>query len=302
MIESKEILLNKLAILEVRIGRIKNFFPEKRSKIKVYEKEIEEIKVLLEKLSKDELPRSFEVEWTDIQFWNGYIRVLIYGTPSKEIPFSKSKRSFEFIKPSFHLYDLKPLEITMLKDDIQSIKNINEIDSALALLNVQDDVCDFFNDGNPERVRNIQTKLDGIPNKEIVRFYKLNKRNVYLRELSEKQSIKFKIVPVVEACYGPVFDTLSQDSFIFTFNTGAKVFLVWESLSTDKATYIFGSNFENYNHDIQRLFDYISSDRKRKRSSITANRAQNPLKFLNRAIHTNLPAWLSTLRMTMKNK
>ena len=79
-----------------------------------------------------------------------------------------------------------------------------------------------------------------------------------MRYLVEKQSPDFRYIPIYEKSLD------EEDAFLFTLN-GSRLFIVWENINEDTATYVFPVTKSSYNKVIQAIYDYASSDVEYKR-------------------------------------
>lgn len=77
--------------------------------------------------------------------------------------------------------------------------------------------------------------------------------------------------------------------------------VIWESTAINRATYIFKTSVDTYYQDVQRIFDFIASEQKRKRSKLRKSIGwKNPLKNIGVAQHEGLKAWIAKINSIVK--
>src|SRR5690606_34711632 len=107
----------------------------------------------------------------------------------------------------------------------------------------------------------------------------------------------YPIIPVME--YYTLFSTkkIIRDSFLFTTEYDSHFYIIWESTEERKATYVFKSKRENYDDERQRIFDYISTTQKRKRTRLKkgVDDEQSSIKTYATINHTDIDIWVKKL-------
>ena len=201
----------------------------------------------IENLTQDEVVETIEVDWYHVNFGNGvlYLDVgkrspLICGCP-------QSKTAFNLFQMAF-VARLEPLKVVVhTKRDAELVKT-PEIEDVFQYLEIKNDL----------RLGIASRRVD------LLNFFKNSKsrfyerllpkdRGPFIRYLVEKQSPDYRYIPVYEKSLD------AEDAFLFTL-CGSRMFIVWENINEDTATYVFPVNQGSYNKVIQGIYDYASSD------------------------------------------
>ncbi|MBL7846235.1 MAG: hypothetical protein JNL40_02110 [Cyclobacteriaceae bacterium] len=244
---------------------------------------------------------TLECDWNCVIFQDGFIQVYVRPFKRWEKKIQESRRSFELIKPAFQRFNTEHLRLRVENNEIKDIENIDDFKKTLLFLSIQNDVNQFFQLPDSRLIASIGGSLRRVTNKQIIDFYNLHNRGFYMDYLCKKHDEYFKIVPVVETHSDHRSGILAEDGFIFTRRKGSSLFFVWESTLQNRATFIFRTTPTHHQVDLQRVFDFISSNRERKRSIIReASYKPNPLGAIGRVIHSNHPSWQVSMSKIMK--
>jgi|GEM_PF-2731966 len=232
-----------------------------------------------------------EIGWNCVIFKDGFIQVFVKPYPKWEKLIPESRSSFELIKPVFSKFSIDPICLKVVNRAIREIVNLDEFKKVIAFLSIQDAVGAFLEEPDVRRFRSINHSLERVTNSQIIDFYKLRGRNSYYKYLCDKQDTQHKIVPVVESHPNALFGLIAEDGFIFTREKNG-LFFVWESSLPNRATFVFKTSPKSYTIDLQRLFDFISSNQKKKRTKIrNSTYNYNPLGTIGRVTHSNRATW-----------
>jgi hypothetical protein len=232
------------------------------------------------------------VSWERVRFEDGRIRVSINHHLSESYTFLGSRKSYELLKPLILRADLNPLLVTIHGNKIISISNLQEVNSLIEIMSVQDAVNNYFIDFDFEYIRQVLSGQRSISNKELSLFFKLKERSESLSFLCDLQSANYKLVPAAESVIQNQH-LVSEDTFIFTVEGVECNYIIWESAHRNRATYIFKTFECTYIEDVHRLFDFISSNqnckRRKLRSSLTS--LERPFKSFAVLNHTSSEEW-----------
>lgn len=257
---------DKIEILkkELRIGIHKNGdnYISQRNFYELSEKEkslYDEMKIIKKRMKSI---CKFYVSWSIVNFHNGYMEITFEDFGSEMVNCPESKESFNLIKINI-IKKMKPIKV------IWSRKNRNlvildkvQLDNVLLYLSIKEELS---SKASPS-FHTVKSFSDAINNQKAF-FTSFFDKSLYLEYWANRQSMKYKIVPVIEKRWnGSSFDC--EDAFLFTVEVARSVFIIWESVSNERATYLFKSSKEDYLADAQAIFDYASASIRRKRKML----------------------------------
>lgn len=116
-------------------------------------------------------------------------------------------------------------------------------------------------------------------------------KSEYFEFLCDLQISSLPVIPVAEKCLS------RPDSFLFTYRSdNDKVFIIWESVQSGLATYIFEVKPELYPESLSRIYDYVSSELTTKRIYLRNNISNDYLAENGKPIeHTTISEWKTRL-------
>lgn len=264
-------------------------------------------KYLLEELKKLEglreslmHPKLFnlKVDWSNIYFENKQISIKSGNIFTEKYYFEFSRSSFEILKPFIIAHKLKPLKVKICNNKIVSISNLEEVLNVFRILTLKNESFLYVNDHKSASFRKIILQLKDIDNKHILEFYRIIEHSEYLQFLCTMQSKEYKIIPATELIISNQKIISEDDAFLFTINTRTKMFIIWESVLINKATYIFKTNASNYFQDLQFIYDFIVSDNNKKRFKlgVLIKEKENRFNLVYKLIHSTKEEWISKIQ------
>jgi hypothetical protein len=179
------------------------------------------------------------IAWKNIMFDNGSIIISIENSFRQSFPLINSRKSFELLKPYFTKFSVPDIKATIYNGKIHSITNHEEVLNFLNLLSIQEEFSKSLFPGEINFYR-INSNYKKIKNSDISQLYKLKEKSEYLKMLCELQSENFKIIPISEFSVSNLKGQIISDSFLFTIERQGILFLIWESIEINKATYVLG--------------------------------------------------------------
>lgn len=281
-------LLSKLRDLENRFEALKSLnaideISRKEEKIndllnsiKLFEKkEIISDKTSL--TSSSNLESKF-LEWGDINFFDGYVEIKI-NQHYRKFRVEQSKRYLEKIKHYYSFKNVPKLKIIISAVEIKEIKNIEVLFYHIDFLTIvgHSFKTESFDISKLKKYTRTYFKLH-------LSFVFANESLKFLCEICDEN---FPIIPMPEVIINNNKTKVIHDSFLF--KCGNK--LIWESLETSKASYVF--EVENFDESAQQLFDYIAneSNSNKRQTLIRSYELKRSLKFYNRIYHNELFEW-----------
>lgn len=284
--------LNKKTLRKVKKGKppVKVGIPYHLRKF--YDEEISKLEKQKEFLLKQkEITK--EIEWNDIYFDNYFIYFKINKILSEPYQCLNSRKSLEFLKPYFLKRNFAPISITVIGNKIISIKNLDQIDSIINILTIQDIIRNSYNESSFSNVNEVFNHIQKVTNQNLLYYFNIKDKSKYLEYLCDIQDINYKIIPVTEILFNKDTIFLEEDTFLFTLSTESVIYIVWESTSLNRATYAFLTNEIEYSRDIRNIFGYIISERSRKRSDlkISINTIDNQFNCVGSINHAEFDSW-----------
>jgi len=234
-----------------------------------------------------------EIPWTLIHFQDGFIIINLPNSISVDVSLPISRKSFNYIKKRIQTR-LNPLRISWNKYEalVLDTEYFNEI---LHYLKCKDELELLIENENTNNSFKLYHNI--IPQKLSTIYFPKDKTE-YLNYFCEIQSEMYKIIPVQEICNNNI-----EDSFLFTIEKGNNIYIVWENINPNRATYIFQSTRIKYVNDLQFIFDYLISDIKAKRENLhKRNIFKDKFGDYNIYNHTDVHIWKSKIEATFNNR
>lgn len=284
--------LNKKTLRKVKKGQPKRQVGIPIHLRKFYEEEISKLEKQKHFLQKQKRIKK-KINWANVCFEDFHIRIFINNSFSEPYQFANSRKSLEFLKPYIIKRKLKPITVLMIGNKVDSIENLEELDNVINILSMQDEISNYLNDFTSSSFDKILLKIRNVTNKNLLDFFKIKDRSIYLNYLCTIQNDNYKIVPATEILSNNDFIITEEDTFLFTFTKKDTAFIIWESTSLNRATYIFNADKNNYQREIQIIFEFIISERNRKRSDLrlSINSNENPFKCITSINHNEFDSW-----------
>lgn len=256
-------------------------------------KKLENLKASITNLKVYEL----EIEWNNVFFENNKIKVKYGNVYSDEYYFELSRSSFEILKPFILIQRLKPLKVKIYGNKIISISNLTDILNVFKILTLKSEIYIYFNQEQSKSFNKITSLIHKLENKDIIDFYRILEHNNYLEYLCQKQSEDYKIIPATELVVSNQNIISEDDAFLFTINNKQKLYIIWESILINKATYIFETNKINYLEDLHFIFDFIASDNDKKRFKLGAliKDKDNKFNLVYKLRHSTKEEWINKI-------
>lgn len=244
--------------------------------IKLFEKN-ENIPDKTSTLGSSNLESTF-FEWGDINFFDRYVEIKI-NQYYRKFRVEQSKRYLDKIKHYYSFKNVPKLEIVISESEIKEIKNIEVLFYHIDFLTIVGHNCETesFDISKLKKYTKTYFRLH-LP------FVFTNDSIKFLCEICDEN---FPIIPMPELVINNNKTKIIHDSFLF--KCGNK--LIWESLETSKASYIF--ELENFDENAQQLFDYIANENNtnKRQSLIRSYELKRSLKFYNRLYHNEFFEW-----------
>ena len=259
--------------------------------------ELKKFEILREHIANPQL-NDIEVTWNNVFFENNYI-IIKYGNIFTEKYFFESARSsFEVLKPYIIARKLIPLNVTVDNNKIILISNLEEVLSVFKILTLKKEIDLYVNEDKSTSFKKIISQIKNLENKQIIDFYRITKHSDYLDYLCQIQSKYYKIIPATELVISNQQIISEDDAFLFTINTKTKMFIIWESILINKATYIFETTTVNYFENLQSIFDFIVSDNNKKRFKlgVLIKEQENKFNLVYKLIHNTKEEWIDKIQ------
>lgn len=179
-----------------------------------------------------------EVNWEDVLFDDFFITFRINNSYTEPFSYAHSRKSLEFLKPYILKRKLHPVIVTLLGYKIISINNLEELDQIFEILSYQGEIKNYLNDFTSSSIEKVFSKIKHVSNSTLLNFYRLNEKGQYLGYLCTLQSEEYKIIPVTEI-FSKDDSIIQEDTFLFTIKVEDSIYIIWESTSLSRATYLF---------------------------------------------------------------
>lgn len=206
----------------------------------------------LDEMIPDEILDTFEVGWDKVVFQDGRILLDIGREKKLACPLYQSRQTYNLFREAF-IQRVPPLQVRIHSKLGPEIVKTPEFDEVFEYLQIRDDI----------RLGIFSRRMDlaKFLVKSKVNFqdtFLTKDRGPYIQFLVEKQSPDYRFIPVFEKALD------REDAFLFTLR-GSKLFIVWENINENTATYVFPVGKESYEKVLQAIYDYASSETDYKR-------------------------------------
>ncbi len=204
--------------------------------------------LLLFSFEDDKVVLEQDVPWDEVVFKDGGLLINANSEKNLYLPCTESKEVFNHFNYAF-TERIPPLRIRLHSKNPIEIVRTPELDEIFRFLTIQNDIRlgNFFKHKELYDLI-VHSKTD------FHQSFLPKDRTPYFQYLVEKQSPDHRYVPMFET------DGDSEDSFLFTIQGNNNLFIVWESLRPNTATYVFPVEKINYERFLQSLYDYACSD------------------------------------------
>lgn len=233
-----------------RIAQVHNQSQDKKKKTKLlYLNNIKsQYNILLTSMEEDRIVLQQEVPWDLIEFNDGGLWIDANSNKRLYIPYSEAKKVYNIFKFAFN-DRVPPLKICFHSKKPIEIVKTTDLDEVFKYLTIQEEIKlgKFFNHKELFDFL-IHSKT------EFNQSFLPKDKTQYLQFLIKKQSADYRYVPMFEK------GGKEEDSFLFTIQGNNELYIVWESIRPDTATYIFPVGSHNYEQFLQALYDYVCSD------------------------------------------
>lgn len=301
--EKQKILLelNKKAILNRdQIPASSRIKKEKKKKSQIVNTQPIEKRtpvLLSNKLSFDSQNRKhheISIGWEDIYFEDGNIKIRLDKRKFVRYPFHQSRSSFEYVKAYLVRKEIGPLVLRMGYWKIQSIANLDLLNDAIQVLKIQTEWNKNVTQDNRVSASSIVESLGKLSKKAFDYFFRNKDLTPYLKELCEIQELNYHLIPVLEPSNSKHAFSVKKESFLFTIQKTTSIYIIWESIEVNKATFVFTTNQADYFDDLQKIFDYITAHLDNKRTNLRKGVMHNEGQYLQSYrtfYHTTLEKW-----------
>lgn len=217
-------------------------------------------------------------EWGNISFFDEYVEIKI-NHHYRKFRVEQSRKYLDNIKHYYSFRNIPKLEVVVFGTEIKEIKNIEILFYHIDFLTIV---------GHSFETESFEiTKLKRYDKAYFLKFLPFVFTKNSLSFLCEICDENFPIIPMPELIIGRNETKVIQDSFLFKCNNK----LIWESIEHSKASYVF--EFNNFDEDAQRLFDYITHEKiiNKRQKLIHSYELKKELMFYKRIYHNNFYEW-----------
>ena len=218
--------------------------------------------VALEEMDIDKVLMIIEVGWEKVRFGNGRITLNIENERPINCTCPQSRESYNLFRSAFEAR-VKPLRVILHTKKFPEIEESPEFKEVFQYLEIRDDI----------RLGRFIRRLD------LARFILSSRinfqdtflpkdRSPYIQYLVEKQAPDYRFIPVFEK------SLIEEDAFLFTLKR-TQLYIVWENINENTATYVFSVGSRSYDVVLQSIFDYASSETDYKRMRMHYGQAKD---------------------------
>ena len=264
---------DKISCLDLSIIAAKERLEDIRGRIQPIEKEIERLSQLY-------------ISWSTVVFYDGYIKIVFDDYESRNIRVNESKDCFNYIRINL-VRKLKPLKIAWKYHKMNFVlKDRVTFSSAILYLSIKHELSQTSN-GSLFCIKNILNQIDN----QFDFFSSFFDKSIYLEYLANRQSLDYKIIPTEEKIKIGSKQVI-EDSFIFTVASPNFIYILWENINKERATFIFKTLKEEYDNDLQIIFDYVVGISTNKRRMLYLKQSKDRiLNSCNILYHSDYRAW-----------
>lgn len=247
--------------------------------------------------------KKLQVEWENVDFNNKKIRIQfspeIYST---FLSWEESRKSFNSLKPFLRRISLPPLEIILHGAKLLNAKGLENFYEVVGFLRVSKLIFEYRT--NPKGLFHLydHQELRRIKNELIPYLVDIPiEKEGYFKALCHLQDESRRIIPVIEPILSSNGGYQFEDTFLFSITKGSMAFIVWESTKINRASFVFHCALGSYDQMIQTLFDFLSSEKRFRRSSLKIKELNSHprLGFLSAINHDDLFNWVMRLTSLM---
>ena len=204
----------------------------------------------------DKIVMEHDIPWSEVEFQDGGLIIDANSENRLFIPFPASKKVFNLFSAAFD-DRIPPLHILVHSKNPIEIVETPELDEVFRFLSIQNEIKlgSFFKHKELFDFL-IHSKTD------FHQSFLPKDKTPFIQFLVEKQAADYRYVPMFET------GGEEEDSFLFTIRGASVLYIVWESLRPNTATYVFPVDYSNYEKLLQALYDYACSDIEYKRRRI----------------------------------
>ncbi|WP_118953362.1 hypothetical protein [Taibaiella helva] len=242
---------------------------------------------------------NFEIQWKDLVFDDYQVRVRYGGNLSNPFIVKESRKSYKYIAKHIQNLGLEPLKVTIKKNNITKIQNIEKLNEVVRILKIKKEFIENYHSDKVTKVQSVLKHLESVPNVLLRKLAQSRSISESIEYLCELHDDNFKIIPAIEIISSGN-NILEQDTFIFTFKSKSSIFLIWESTLKGRATYIFKCSEIDIEDKLQKIFDYISSISNAKRTRLrNSMNDQVNLNYLTPINHTQFESWKTKVDLVL---
>lgn len=233
-------------------------------------------------LTKDKPVKEIDVSWMDITFETDAIVVQLPNEKPISFYCHGALPIYNWVRESLEGI-AEPLHVIFYSIRKPNIANMDIVNELFGCLELKERFkCE------PTLIYQIRQRIERDQfNLSSIFLPEKKDRSEYINLLCSRQYEGCKYIPVWEFGYAG-----KEESFIFSLKADRGFAVILENCCYDRATYIAMCRGDEREAVIQKLFDYFSSDMKRKRAMVRSGRAENMLGFSLKAVeHDSLEAW-----------
>lgn len=233
----------------------------------------------------------FEIPWSDVRFGDGLIRLRIAG---KEYSMGRRdvRQSFNAIKRAF-IRRLPRLRVVLAEEKVRFPSDEEHVlfNDVLRFLKFRNTFCA----PDPEVRIPVRDFIGGFSGGALPGIFFPKDKSPYLEHLCRIQSERHVIVPLIERM-SHNSSSEEEDAFLFTVEAGDALYVIWENVNPNRATYVFCLSEAAYMERLQLIFDYALSDRINKRECLRQDLASGRRLGLSCIVpHTDRAEWAGKL-------
>lgn len=232
--------------------------------------------------------KTVEVDWIDVDFHYGYIRV------------PDQLGGYTIILDDQVDHTINPLADRLAKmipnlvihfdhEGHPSLVNGADLHDAVITLRIKSDLSALIRSGC--KPSEIIRKIDGLPSK-FKRMLEPRDKSPYINLLFEQHaSGKYPFIPIEER-----INKSTEKGMLFTIMIDGQPNIVWENYNDKRSTYVFLCTEDDYTNMRQLVFDYVMADENGKRKLLHSDECTTIFKEKPRTVvHNSLTSWAQRL-------
>lgn len=233
----------------------------------------------LDEMDIDKVLMIVEVSWDRVHFGNGRITLNIENERPINCICPQSRESYNLFRPAFE-ERVKPLRVILHSKKRPEIEESPEFKEVFQYLEIRDDIRLGRFIRRVDLAKFIQSSHINFQDTFLPKD-----RSPYIQYLIEKQASDYRFIPVFEK------SLIEEDAFLFTIKR-SQLYIVWENLNENTATYVFPVGSRSYDDVLQSIFDYASSDTDYKRMRMHYGQSKDIIGANCRILyHNDLQQW-----------